>query len=134
MKTHNFTFQEKRSFSRYPVRDNSGAILMTPGNIVSYCILDVSKSGLAFCYNGRFSEDKKRKNAIVTFLAEDVGSIDIFVQIVSDSKLDEEDLWHPSQEDRLNIPYLRRCGVKFNLLSPGQEDTIDTYIESLTTN
>jgi hypothetical protein len=42
----------KRTFSPYPAGDSS-AVMPTPGNIVSSCILDLSKSGLAFCYNGK---------------------------------------------------------------------------------
>ena len=131
---HNHVLQDKRSSARYPVKNSSAAVLVTPGNIVSYCILDVSKSGLAFCYNGNTSESKITNNAIVTFLAENSSSVDIPVQIVSDTRLNENCLWQPTQEDRSNIPYLRRCGVKFDPLTPGQEDAISAYIQSLQTN
>jgi hypothetical protein len=134
MTAHSYSLQDKRLSSRYPVKDSSAAVLMTPGNIVSYCILDVSKSGLSFCYNGNAKKSKILKNAVVTFLAEESESVDISVQIVSDTKLKEDSLWLATQEDKSNIPYLRRCGVKFNSLSPGQEDVINGYIQSLLTN
>jgi c-di-GMP-binding flagellar brake protein YcgR len=122
---------EKRTFPRYKVSDSS-AVMLTPGNIVSYCILDVSKSGLAFCYNGAVNESEMLDNALITFFTENLGSSDIAVQIVCDTELNEK-MAHQSQENRAKTPYLRRCGVKFKQLSREQESTISSYIEHLTT-
>jgi hypothetical protein len=134
MTAHNYSLYDKRSSYRFPVKDSSAAVLMAPGNIVSYCLLDVSKTGLAFCYNGRADRNEILNNAVVTFLAENSRSVDISVQIVSDTKLNEDALWLPTKEDRSNVPYLRRCGVRFNSLSPHQEDILNTYIENLKMN
>jgi hypothetical protein len=121
------TFHEKRSCPRYRAKDSS-AVMLAPGNIISYCLLDVSATGLSFCYNCQADENDVLNDAVMTFFPENGGSTDIAVQIVSDSELHEEVLLHPSGDDRSNRPYLRRCGVKFNLLSQVQEDTINTYI------
>ena len=134
MTVHNYSLRDKRSSYRFPVKDSSAAVLMTSGNIVSYCLLDVSKTGLAFCYNGRADRNEIMNNTVVTFLAENSRSVDISVQIVSDKKLNKDALWLPTKEDRSNVPYLRRCGVKFNSLSPHQEDILNTYIENLKMN
>ena len=118
---------EKRSCPRYRARDSS-AVMLTPGNIISYCLLDVSKSGLSFCYNCQSHENDVVNDAVMTFFPEDGGSTDIAVQIVSDSELHEGLLLHSSVNNHSNNPYLRRCGVKFNLSSQVQEDVINTYI------
>lgn len=120
-------FQEKRSCPRYRAKDSS-AVILAPGNIISYCLLDVSKSGLSFCYNCQADEADVLNDAVLTFFPENGGSTDIAVQIVSDSELHEEVLWSTADADHSNLPYLRRCGVKFNLSSQAQEDTINSFI------
>jgi hypothetical protein len=124
-------FHDRRSFTRYTTRDCS-AVMLEPCNIVSYCILDVSRSGMAFCYNGTSDECKLINNASVTLFGENIGASDISVRIISDTELNEEDLaWHPLWEDKSETPCLRRCGVKFESLSQAQEDSIDLYIQGL---
>jgi hypothetical protein len=118
---------EKRSCPRYRANDSS-AVMLAPGNIISYCLLDVSKSGLSFCYNCQADENDVLNDAVLTFFPENGGSTDIPVKIVSDSELHKEVLLLSSDDDDSNIPYLRRCGVKFNMSSQVQEDTIHTYI------
>lgn len=130
MQTQLDDFNDKRDFPRYKVRDSS-AVMLTPGNVISYCVLDVSKSGLAFCYNAKVSKSELLDNALVTFFTENVGSSEISVQIVCDTELNEKNLPHQSKENRGKTPYLRRCGVKFDQLSQEQESTIDKYIKYL---
>lgn len=74
--------QEKRSFTRYPVKDNSAAML-TPGNIISFCIIDMSKTGMAFCYNGRGNERKLPKNQLITLFTEGDVSLEKIIGVVS---------------------------------------------------
>jgi hypothetical protein len=105
--------------------------MLTPGNIISYCVLDVSKSGLAFCYNANVNKSGLLDSAQVTFFTENVGSSEIPVQIVCDTELDEKQLPYQFKEHRSRTPYLRRCGVKFDQLSQEQESTIDQYIKYL---
>jgi hypothetical protein len=123
---------EKRSCPRYRTRDSS-AVMLAPGNIISYCLLDVSESGLSFCYNCQPDESHLLNDAVLTFFPEHAGSTDIPVQIVSDAELNEKEL-HPSNNDYSTQPYLRRCSVKFNLLSQGQENKIHAYILHLKTH
>jgi hypothetical protein len=123
-------FHEKRSCPRYRAKDSS-AVMLAPGNIISYCLLDVSKSGLSFCYNWQANGNDVINDAVLTFFPENGISTDIAVQIVSDSELHEEDLLHSSDDYNSKTPYLRRCGVKFNLSSQIQEDTINDFILNL---
>jgi hypothetical protein len=123
---------EKRSCPRYRAKDSS-AVMLAPGNIISYCLLDVSETGLSFCYNCQPDESHLLNDAVLTFFPERAGSTDIPVRIVSDAELNEEDL-HPSNNDHSTKPYLRRCSVKFKPLSQGQEDTIHGYILHLKTH
>lgn len=120
-------FHEKRSCPRYRAKDSS-AVMLAPGNIISYCLLDVSKSGLSFCYNSLAGDNDVLNDAVLTFFPANGGSTDIAVQIVSDSELHKEVLLFPSEDDHSTIPYLRRCGVKFNLSSQVQEDTINAFL------
>lgn len=120
-------FHEKRLCPRYRAKDSS-AVMLAPGNIISYCLLDVSKSGLSFCYNTLADENDELNDAVLTFFPENGGSTDISVQIVSDSELPKDVLLSSLDEDHSNIPYLRRCGVKFNLSSHVQEDTINAFL------
>ena len=124
---------DKRSFTRYPTKD-SCAIMLTPGHILSYCILDISESGMAFCYDGPANESKLLDNVAATFFTENDISSDIAVQIVSDTEMDEEKLFHPSEKIRSKNRYLRRCGIKFRSLSASQEDTINSFIQNLQTH
>jgi hypothetical protein len=124
-------FHDRRSFTRYTTRDCS-AVMLGPRNIVSYCILDISRSGMAFCYNATSDECKSINNASVTFFGENVGAADISVRIISDTELNEEDLvWHPSWGNKSDKPCLRRCGVMFDSLSQAQENSIDLCIQGL---
>ncbi len=125
--------QDKRACPRYLVSDSS-AVILTPGNIVSYCLLDVSKSGLAFCYNGQSNENNVLKDAIATFFTENIGSSDISVKIVSDTELPEADCRSQKEPYISKKPYLRRCGIKFNELSQDQENMLNGYIQSLSMN
>jgi hypothetical protein len=134
MATHSQYFQDKRSFPRYQTRDSSALMLM-PGNVVSYSLLDVSKSGLSFCYYGESIKSEALDKAIVTFFSDNVGSSDISVQIISDTELNNDNLRQPlSEKENSKIPCLRRCGVKFIFVSEDQEDAINKYIEGLGTN
>ncbi len=120
----------KRTFPRYLVKDSS-AVILTPGNIISYCILDISKSGLAFCYNGKSNKSEVLKNVIATFFTEHIGTSNISVQIVCDTELSKKNIRHQSEANISKKPYLRRCGIKFNQLSQEQENVISGYIQHL---
>ena len=133
MSMSNPDVHDKRSFTRYPTKD-SCAVMLTPGHILSYCILDISKAGMAFCYDGQADESKLLNNVAVTFFTENDISSDISVQIVSDTEMDEEKMFHPTEKGRSKYRYLRRCGIKFRSLSASQEDTINGFIQNLQTH
>ncbi len=124
---------DKRSFPRYPTKD-SCAVMLTPGHIMSYCILDISKAGMAFCYDGKANESKTLDNVTATFFTENDIASHISVQIVSDTETNEAKLYNPSEKIRSQNRYLRRCGVKFCSLSQSQEDLINGYIQNLKAN
>lgn len=124
---------DKRSSTRYATK-YSCAVMLTPGHIMSYCVLDISKSGMAFCYDGKVNESKLLDNVTATFFTENDITSDISVQIVSDTEINEAKLSHPSEKIRSQNRYLRRCGVKFCSLSQSQEDLINGYIENLKVN
>jgi hypothetical protein len=106
--------------------------MLMPGNIISYCLLDVSKSGLSFCYTGKSLARKAlHKIATMTLFAGNVGASDISVQVICDAELGNESGLHPFEKENSRKPYLRRCGVRFNSLSEDQAHIVNTYIESL---
>ena len=124
---------DKRSFARYPTKE-SCAVMLTPGHIMSYCILDISKTGLAFCYDGKADASKLLNNVAVTLFTENDISPDISVQIVSDTEINEEELQTFLEKSSSQNRYLRRCGIKFNSLSHSQEKIIHGYIQNLEAN
>jgi len=128
----NQEIQCKRSFPRYRISD-SNALMLMPWNIISYSLLDISKLGLSFCYYGEAIENQSLDKAILTLFTEVAGSSETSVQVISDTQLNLESLWHPFENENPRVPYLRRCGVKFLFSSEAQENVIDNYVESLKT-
>jgi len=129
MSIRNQSFQNKRKSSRYSVLDSS-AVMLPLMDVISYRVLDISKSGLSFCYNGKASKSEGA-NMDMNFFSDVVMSIDMPVQVICDTELNINHL--PDQFDSgdfRNI-YLRRCGVKFNQLSLEQEKTIKLYIQHI---
>jgi len=120
-------------FIRYRTQKSS-AVMLTPGHIMSYCILDISKSGMAFCYDEQANEAELLNNVSMTFFTNNDISADISVQIVSDTTMDETKLFPPFDKGRSQNRSLRRCGVKFRSLSASQEDTISSFIYNLITH
>lgn len=120
---------EKRSSTRY-LSEDSSAVMLTPDNIISFCILDISTSGMAFCYNGKGLDRNLPENQVVTFFTEGNLSSEFPVQIISDTELDEETFSRLVEENKSTKSYLRRCGIKFKPLSQDQEDSINEYIKN----
>jgi len=109
---------------------DSSAVMLPLMDVISYRVLDISESGLSFCYNGRASKSKG-SNMAMTFFSNAMRSIDIPVQVICDTELNINHL--PDQFDSGDFlnPYLRRCGVKFNQLSFEQKETIKLYIQHI---
>jgi len=134
MSIHDHSFQNKRKSSRYSVMDSS-AVMLPLMDAISYRVLDISKSGLSFCYNGKASKSEGL-NMAMTFFSDAVRSIDIPVQVICDTELNINELPDQFDSGYFRNPNLRRCGVKFNQLSFEQEETIKFYIQHIeeTTN
>ncbi len=127
------TFLEKRAFPRYSSGENS-AVLLTPSNILSYKVLDVSKSGMAFCYNscsGEVNESNVQNKANLIIYDEHIGFFDVSILIISDSEMEKSDMWHQSGESQFTMQYLRRCGVEFKFLNQGEKDKLENYVECI---
>ncbi len=124
---------DKRKFPRFESKD-SCAVMLNPGHIMSYCLVDISKAGMAFCYDGKADESKLLDNVTATFFTENAIAADISVQVVSDTETNEVNLSHPSEKKGSQNRYFRRCGIKFRSLSQSQEDTINRYIQKLKTH
>jgi c-di-GMP-binding flagellar brake protein YcgR len=133
MTTSKHDYLERRAFPRYPIRDSS-AVMLSPDAIISFRILDISKTGMAFCYNGRKLESKSMDKAFIAFFGEHVLATDIPVRIVFDKEIDKANVWFYNKEAAADFPYLRRCGIKFDNLSKDHEAAIDTYIHDLEAN
>ena len=99
-------------------------------NVISHHVLDISKSGVSFCYDGN-AKKNEGSNMGMTFFLDTASSIDIPVQIIYDTDLNINHL--PYQFESRDFPKLnlRRCGVKFDQLSIDQEGTINLYIQYL---
>ncbi len=115
--------QDMRSFPRYQVR-NGSALLLMPGNIVSHSLLDVSKSGLSFCYYGKSIDIRESNGAEVTLFAENAILSDISITVISDTLINTEFVGDPTNNMLSELLQLRRCGVKFTLLSEDIEDLL----------
>jgi hypothetical protein len=109
---------EKRRYARYIIKGRAVAIL-SPNNFIPYQILDISRNGLAFSYGSECWNDEVLELELLE--GEKNFCLDkIPIRIISDCALDE------SSKD------LRRCGVQFGELSPGQKAQLDYFIQKYT--
>ena len=129
MYDRNHSFQNKRESSRYSVMDSS-AVMLPLMDVISYRVLDISKSGLSFCYDGKASKSEG-SNMDMTFFSETVRLINIPVQVICDTELNISHLPDLFDSGDFRNLYLRRCGVKFIQLSSEQEVTIKLYIQGI---
>ena len=131
MNTSNQDYLDRRVFPRHPVRDSS-AVMLSPDKVVSFSILDISKSGMAFSYNGIKLESKLQDEAFVDFFGDNGGGAEgLPVRIISDTELDKKNVWLLNEQAGVETPYLMRCGLEFAELSVEQETTLNKYIQSL---
>ncbi len=120
-------FKEQRSFTRFPA-SNDSAIMLSSANIISYSVLNVSKVGLAFSYNGSIETVLSIPNTTITLLSNDLGTTELPVEVVSDTELTTKDLPMSQKEAAMTRPYLRKCVVKFLPMSEEQENIVDNYL------
>ncbi len=120
---------ERRRKARYPVKDSS-AVLLSPDNIISYSLLDISASGLAFTYNGPGTEVKIQSHGHVELFGEVMLVSDLKIKIISDSSLATDDIClREDVEGKIAFPYLRRCGVEFADLNQKQDEKIADWLK-----
>ena len=123
-------YLDRRAFPRHQISDSS-TVMLSPDQIISFRVLDISKSGLAFCYNGKGVDSRIMGKAVLDFFGEKVGALDLPVKIVFDTEFDHGGVLFMDGETDEEIPYLRRCGIEFGELSESQEAAIDKYIYEL---
>ncbi len=104
MENHNQDFIEQRIFPRYTVNDSS-AVMLVPGEIISYYIVDISRSGMSFCYYGKVDGLSGLTESKLTLFVINDGSFNFSVQIVSDSKFNQEQVLHVVGESKNTKPY-----------------------------
>ena len=110
--------KERRKHERFNV--DQSCVLLSPLMVLSYEVLDISNSGLAFSYAGW--ENWPRKGVNLDFIDQNLYLEALPVRIIKDAQLDE------------GSKKLRRCGVKFTDLNAQQEAMVKQYIESVTSN
>jgi hypothetical protein len=118
---------ERRSSPRFPTNDGS-TVMISSANVISYRVLNISKLGLAFCYNGTVDTIIVEDNATITFFADHIGFTELPVELVSDNELPENNLQSHQPEISSKRPYLRKCGVRFLAMSQEQEKAVDDYL------
>lgn len=129
MSIHNHPSENKRKSTRYSITESS-AVMLPLMDVISYRVLDISKSGLSFCYNGK-ARKSEGTNMAMTFFSSVVNAIDIPVQVISDTELNINHLPDQFDSEDFRNTYLRRCGVKFNQMSIEQEEAIKKYIQHI---
>ena len=113
------TFQERRKHKRFSVKNRS-TVLVSPTTILSYAVLDVSDSGLAFSYIGW--ENWPTIGVKLDILDKEFFLENFPINVIEDVKLDDRS------------KKLRRCGVKFTSLETDQKAVLRQYIASVAAN
>ena len=111
--------KDRRKFGRYKVQNRS-TVLTYPNIILSYSVLDVSDTGLAFTYIGW--EKWPQEGIKIDILDRECFLENIPAYVINDIQL------HDKSKS------LRRCSVEFGLLDKDQKDNLRRYIESMENN
>ncbi len=122
----NIAEAERRQAPRYSIYD-AGAVMLSPAEVISFDLIDISETGLAFLYNGPSHEHLIGTECIINFFGEDFCLDNILVTVVSDHHCKDAEI----QGDTV-IPQLRRCGVCFTDLTETQREVIVRYLGQLT--
>jgi c-di-GMP-binding flagellar brake protein YcgR len=112
-------FKERRMHKRFIVKNRSTA-LVSPTTNLSYAVLDISDSGLAFSYTGW--EKWPSRGIRLDILDREFFLEDIPVEVIEDVRFD------------YGSTKLRRCGVKFTSLEKTQKAILRRYIASVATD
>jgi hypothetical protein len=116
------TFKERRKHERYII-NKQPTLLLSPITVLSYGVLDISYSGLAFVYAGW--ENWPKKEIMLDIIDENFYMEDIPIHVIGDVKIDD---------GSKTLKVLRRCGIKFNGLKDNQKAILRQYIENVAAN
>ena len=111
------TLKERRKHKRLNIKNRS-IVLVSPATILSYTVLDISESGLAFSCAG--CENWSMRRIRLDFLDQNFSLKDILINLIDDVRLD-----YGSME-------LHRCGVKFTGLAADKKVILKHYIANMT--
>jgi hypothetical protein len=115
-------FKDRRNYERFNV-NNLSCILVSPIMVLSFGILDISDSGLAFgysCYTGW--ENWPMKGIRLDILDKKFYLEDIPFQLIENIRFNN------------GIKEFRRCGVKFICLETDQKARLRQYIRYVSSN
>jgi len=112
-------FKERRKQKRFNI-NNRSTVLVFPNIVLSYGVLDVSDSGLAFSYAGW--ERWPKEGIKMDILDQDFFLENIAAKVINDVQLSK------------GSKKLRRCGVEFIDLATDQKEILRRYIESVAGN
>jgi len=76
-------------------------------NVISYHVLDISKSGVSFCYDGN-AKKSEGSNMDMTFFLDTARSINIPVQIIYDNDLNINHLPYQFESRDVQNPLFKK--------------------------
>ena len=112
--------KERRKHERFSTNKKSAATLVYPAIVLSYNVLDISESGLAFSYAGW--EEWPKDGLTIDIIDDKLFLANIPINVTNDVNLNEQ------------LRKLRRCGVEFKRMKKEQKDKLYHYLERLADN
>lgn len=118
----NLTKPERRSAPRYHAK-KGGEIVVFPHGVISYKLIDISETGLAFCYAATEDHGWIDSSCSIDLVEKKFTLEGIPAKIISDR-------YHTPLRITENgiVPGLRRVGVQFVHLSSEQQKTLKRYL------
>ncbi len=114
---------ERREHERFKVKD--GAISIPTSDFYKKGkIIDISKSGLAFCYKGNGDLSKEFTELAINISLKKFNLGNIPCRTISDLTFNDD--------SGLESGLMRRCSIQFGELDPTQTDQLDSLIENHT--
>ncbi len=114
---------DRREHERFKVKD--GAIATPTSDLYKQGkIIDISKSGLAFCYKGKEDLSKEFAELAINISLKKFNLGNIPCRTIADLSL--------TDGSRLESELIRRCSIQFNDLTSIQTDQLEHFIENHT--
>jgi c-di-GMP-binding flagellar brake protein YcgR len=113
---------ERRSAPRFHAKDG-GEIVVFPHGVISYKLVDISETGLGFCYAATEDHGWIDSSCSIDLVGKNFSLEGIPAKIVSDR-------YHTPLRITENgiVPSLRRVGVQFVHLSSEQQKSLKRYL------